>query len=150
MKFTARKWVIVSLAILIAAFLIINLGGCSASIPANTSTSTVLVQNISPEAAKPATTQSSLNKIRVGDLPPEAVTTLQLIKNGGPFPFTKDGVIFNNYEGLLPKKAAGYYHEYTVVTPGSPDRGARRIIAGENKEYFYTDDHYSTFKLILE
>ena len=80
-------------------------------------------------------------------LPPEAVHTLALIANGGPFPHRQDGVVFGNYEHLLPAKPRGYYHEYTVETPGARDRGARRIITGDNppEVYYYTDDHYRSF-----
>ncbi|MBN1375345.1 MAG: ribonuclease [Dehalococcoidia bacterium] len=94
--------------------------------------------------------QPELDVIDAADLTPEGRTTLKLIKDGGPFPYDKDGTVFNNYEGLLPDKANGYYHEYTVVTPGSVDRGARRIVAGAEGEYYYTSDHYASFKLIQE
>lgn len=87
--------------------------------------------------------------IAVDRLPPEAVTTLTLIAHNGPFPYNQDGVVFQNREGLLPRHADGYYHEYTVKTPGAPDRGARRIIRGEPGELFYTDDHYASFKRIV-
>ena len=90
------------------------------------------------------------NTVRIADLPVEARNTLELIKRGGPFPYDQDGSVFHNYEKLLPAQPDGYYHEYTVVTPGSSDRGARRIIAGKPGEYYYTGDHYSSFKLILE
>jgi ribonuclease T1 len=82
-------------------------------------------------------------------LPAEARTTLSLIAKGGPFPFKQDGVVFQNREGILPKKAKGYYHEYTVKTPGSKDRGARRIVTGTKDEQFYTDDHYASFRQIV-
>ena len=88
-------------------------------------------------------------EIYVEDLPEEARNTLNLIRDGGPFPFAKDGSIFNNYEGLLPKKYPGYYREYTVITIGSNDRGPRRIIAGKNGEFYYTDDHYRSFRRIV-
>jgi ribonuclease T1 len=78
-------------------------------------------------------------------LPPEARETLALIDAGGPFPFDRDGVVFENREGLLPSRRRGYYREYTVKTPGQRTRGARRIIAGEGGERFYSDDHYETF-----
>jgi guanyl-specific ribonuclease Sa len=80
-------------------------------------------------------------------LPPEARATLALIDRGGPFPHRQDGVVFGNYEGLLPKQPRGYYHEYTVETPGARTRGARRIITGGRPPvvYYYTDDHYRSF-----
>jgi ribonuclease T1 len=83
-------------------------------------------------------------------LPPEARDTLRAIKNGGPFAYPRDGVVFSNFERILPKHPRGYYHEYTVKTPGTHGRRARRIISGGSGEYFYTADHYQTFKRILE
>jgi ribonuclease T1 len=71
--------------------------------------------------------------------------TLALIDAGGPFPYRQDGTVFSNREHLLPAEAHGYYHEYTVPTPGSPDRGARRIVMGSQGEAYYTDDHYRSF-----
>jgi ribonuclease T1 len=92
----------------------------------------------------------SIGTIAVGDLPSEAKATLKLIKHGAPFPYPKDGTIFNNREGRLPARVRGHYREYTVKTPGRRDRGARRIIAGADGEFYYTDDHYNTFRLIKE
>ena len=83
-------------------------------------------------------------------LPVEARQTLALIKAGGPFPYQQDGRVFSNREGLLPKQKRGYYREYTVKTPGVRDRGARRIVAGRGGEYYYTDDHYRTFRRIRQ
>lgn len=88
--------------------------------------------------------------INVQALPPEARQTLALIKADGPFPYTRDGAVFGNREGRLPRGARGYYREYTVKTPGAHDRGARRIIAGRGGELYYTDDHYRTFRRIIE
>jgi ribonuclease T1 len=89
-------------------------------------------------------------EMQTGELPPEGRQTLALIKQGGPFPYGKDGTTFGNREGLLPKKPRGYYKEYTVPTPGSRDRGARRIIAGADQDYWYTHDHYRSFRRIRE
>ena len=83
-----------------------------------------------------------------GDLPTEARATLALIKAGGPFPHRQDGSTFGNRERLLPRRERGYYREYTVKTPGARDRGARRIVAGRNGEYYYTEDHYRSFRRI--
>jgi ribonuclease T1 len=92
--------------------------------------------------------------VLVSELPREAQATLRLIKQGGPFPHDKDGVVFGNYERLLPKQKRGYYREFTVKTPGARNRGARRIVAGGEsgapREYFYTDDHYASFRRIQE
>lgn len=81
-------------------------------------------------------------------LPPEARDTLALIAHGGPFPHPQDGSVFGNYEGRLPAQPRGWYHEYTVRTPGVPTRGARRIITGGTppREYWYTADHYGSFR----
>ena len=83
-------------------------------------------------------------------LPAEARETLVLIKAGGPFPYRQDGRVFHNREGLLPKRERGYYREYTVKTPGARDRGARRIVTGRGGEYYYTDDHYRSFRRIAQ
>lgn len=95
-----------------------------------------------------------LGEIPFAQLPKEAKHTLALIKQGGPFPYAKDGTVFHNYEGVLPKRKRGYYHEFTVKTPGMRSRGARRIVTGgkpaASAEYYYTDDHYATFKRIKE
>lgn len=84
------------------------------------------------------------------NLPVEARDTLRLIKQGGPFPYPRDGVVFGNREQALPKQYKGYYHEYTVKTPGISHRGARRIVSGVVGEYYYTGDHYQSFQRIKE
>ncbi len=91
---------------------------------------------------------SNLREIPVSRLPSEARHTLALIDAGGPFPYRQDGVVFQNREGELPPEPSGYYREFTVPTPGSPDRGARRIIAGEKGERYYTSDHYRSFERV--
>jgi ribonuclease T1 len=91
-----------------------------------------------------------VSESKLAELPAEARQTLALIKAGGPFPNVRDGSVFSNREGQLPKRNRGYYREYTVKTPGSKDRGARRIVAGNPGEYYYTDDHYRTFRRIIE
>jgi ribonuclease T1 len=83
-------------------------------------------------------------------LPAEARQTLERIKAGGPFAYPQDGRVFSNRERLLPAMDRGYYREYTVRTPGARDRGARRIVAGSGGEYYYTDDHYRSFRRIRE
>lgn len=104
-------------------------------------------------AAAPASARSSKSGlpgvIRIAELPPEAQETLALIRRGGPFPYSRDGAIFANREGRLPFSARDTYREYTVKTPRSRDRGARRIIAGKDK-FWYTENHYRTFRLIIE
>ncbi len=93
---------------------------------------------------------SDRQTIHVERLPPEARETLALIKQGGPFPYKRDGIVFNNFEKLLPLHPRGYYREYTVKTPGRKDRGPRRIVAGQAAEYYYTEDHYKSFRRIRE
>ena len=90
----------------------------------------------------------------VQQLPLAARYTLQLIKQGGPFPYAKDGVVFGNYEGHLPRRKRNYYHEYTVQIVGARGRGAQRIVVGGDPhisgEYYYTKDHYASFLRIQE
>ena len=88
--------------------------------------------------------------VRTAELPREARATLALIRQGGPFPYSRDGVLFTNREGRLPLASRGTYREYTVKTPGSRDRGARRIIAAGSNQFWYTADHYRSFRRIVE
>ncbi|MCU0301522.1 MAG: ribonuclease [Candidatus Nanopelagicales bacterium] len=97
----------------------------------------------------PATATTDLPTIEVADLPPEGIETLELIEADGPFPYDKDGSTFQNREGILPAQPRGFYAEYTVETPGSDDRGARRIVAGDDGSRFYTEDHYSSFEEVV-
>ena len=99
-----------------------------------------------------------ISDIPAAALPGEARATLALVKAGGPFAHARDGSVFGNREGILPPHQRGYYREYTVKTPGARDRGARRIVAGAGAsgdtrtsgEYYYTDDHYNSFRRIRE
>jgi ribonuclease T1 len=102
---------------------------------------------IQASARSPATGSASV--VRVAELPKEAQETLALIRQGGPFPYSRDGAVFANREGRLPFAARNAYREYTVKTPRSRDRGARRIIAGKDK-FWYTADHYRSFRRIVE
>ena len=87
--------------------------------------------------------------VQLAALPPEAAETVELIDAGGPFPEDEDGGTFGNREDLLPDEQMGYYAEYTVPTPGSEDRGARRIVAGDDGELYWTEDHYRSFERIV-
>ncbi|MHC6228396.1 guanyl-specific ribonuclease [Arthrobacter sp. MMS24-T111] len=93
---------------------------------------------------------SSLPEIRESALPVDGRRVLALIRAGGPYQFSQDDQVFGNFERVLPARDRGYYREYTVPTPGEPDRGARRIVAGDGGEKYYTGDHYATFKYIAE
>jgi ribonuclease T1 len=110
----------------------------SENAPASTSSSSPVAGADSGLAVKP-----------LSSLPVEAKDTWKLIKAGGPYPYPRnDDVVFGNREKLLPFKQSGYYHEYTVKTPGSSDRGARRLITGQSHELYYTGDHYSSFVVV--
>ncbi|MBZ6472700.1 ribonuclease domain-containing protein [Streptomyces griseocarneus] len=105
--------------------------------------------SVAAPAAASAPAMKVVGDICYSDLPSQAHDTIRLIDQGGPFPYPKDGTVFTNREGVLPKQSSGYYHEYTVITPGSPDRGARRVVAGKKAhEDYYTGDHYRTFDLV--
>jgi len=92
---------------------------------------------------------AAVDTCALSSLPPEASDTLDPINSGGPLPYAQHAAVFSNREGILPSESSGYYHEYTVITPGSPDRGARRLVGGGAKttpeHVYYTADHYSSF-----
>lgn len=104
---------------------------------------------LAPRTVASAQVIAAVGDICYSDLPSQAHDTLDLIDQGGPFPYPQDGVVFQNREGVLPSQSSGYYHEYTVITPGSSDRGARRIVTGKKTdEDYYTSDHYASFDLV--
>ena len=129
---TCKTWLALMRVALLIALLAAPLVGCSELQPG------------------PGGSPPDVEEISFDELPAEAQDTLALIDSGGPFPYEKDGSVFHNYEGLLPPHGDGYYREYTVETPGSPDRGARRIVEGAEGERYYTDDHYMSFRRIVE
>lgn len=98
--------------------------------------------------------EAAAGVVALAELPPEARQTFALIKRGGPFPYEKDGAVFGNFEKRLPFRPRGYYREYTVRTPWRRDRGPRRIVAGGPPEraevFYYTEDHYRSFRRIEE
>ncbi|MET9932847.1 MULTISPECIES: ribonuclease domain-containing protein [unclassified Streptomyces] len=128
------------LAVLLGGFLT----GCS---PGGGGTGTAAPTRTTATAASAGT--SGLPTVRAADLPPEARRTLDLVARGGPYPYAKDGAVFSNFERVLPRRERGYYHEYTVKTPGERDRGARRLVTGRGGETYYTDDHYETFREVV-
>ena len=105
-------------------------------------------------SSAPATTAAGVPTCPLASLPAQAANTVRAIHSDGPFPFPRtDGAVFGNREGRLPRQMRGYYHEYTVVTPGARDRSTRRIITGGSPltnplQYFYTGDHYDSFCLV--
>ncbi|MFN0091032.1 MAG: ribonuclease domain-containing protein [Acidimicrobiales bacterium] len=126
--------------------------GADAAAPSAAAASTTAAARPSSTVRPAPTTQpaaardeSGLLMVAAAKLPPEARRTLALIEASGPFPYERDGIVFNNREAILPKRVRGYYHEYTVPTPGERDRGARRIVTGEAGERYYTADHYESF-----
>ncbi|MEV8402866.1 ribonuclease [Streptomyces niveus] len=108
--------------------------------------STLLVGGTAATAATAA--PLAVGDICYSDLPSQAHDTLDLIDRGGPYPYPQDGGVFQNREGILPQQSTGYYHEYTVKTPGSSTRGARRIVTGNTQQDYYTADHYASFDLV--
>ncbi|GAB13656.1 putative guanyl-specific ribonuclease [Arthrobacter globiformis NBRC 12137] len=124
--------------------------GTTTSAPANASSAPAAAPSSSDGKATGVPNASGLPAIRESQLPAEGRRTLALIRKGGPYPYSRDGVTFGNFERILPRKASGYYKEYTVPTPGESDRGARRIVAGQAGDKYYTPDHYESFKFIAE
>ena len=111
----------------------------------------LLAGSFPPESsARQTAPADTVAAVALADLPPEARRTIVLIRAGGPFPYERDGVVFRNFERLLPQRERGYYREYTVETPGVKHRGARRIVAGRGGELYYTEDHYRSFRRVRE
>ena len=98
----------------------------------------------------PVLARTAADSVTLATLPAEAQQTVRRIHAGGPFPYDRDGTVFGNRERRLPLKSRGYYREYTVPTPGARDRGARRIVKGDAGELYYTDDHYRSFRRVVE
>ncbi len=128
-----------TLGVLIALILLLS-GGAISGQPFLLS-----LQQAQARSLELARLPSPIKLVSLNQLPPEARKTIALIQQGGPFPYRKDGVIFNNRERRLPPAPTGYYREYTVPTPGSADRGAQRIVTGSQQEFYYTRDHYQSF-----
>ena len=134
---TPIRSVVAALFVLLTA----ALGGCAADTAVVSPTADV--QSVQEGV-------SGLPTVDVDRLPREAQETYILILDGGPYPYRQDDQVFGNREGLLPQQDYGWYREYTVPTPGSSDRGARRFVVGEDGVFFYTDDHYATFHEVVE
>lgn len=140
------RWLLLLVAAVMLVVWLVGGGGQGDPEPAGTGGSTPTSTSSSGDATDPA---SGLPVVRLSALPPEAARTVELIEAGGPFPEPEhDGGTFGNREELLPDRPMGYYREYTVPTPGLDHRGARRIVAGEDDELYWTADHYSSFARI--
>ncbi|WP_414940538.1 ribonuclease domain-containing protein [Amycolatopsis sp. cmx-11-51] len=121
----------------------------STSAPASSSSAAGKPGGTEVNQGKVAGEESGLPVKPLTGLPPQASDTWKLIKAGGPYPYPRnDDVTFQNREKVLPAKDSGYYREYTVKTPGSQDRGARRLVTGTGKELYYTGDHYKSFVVV--
>jgi ribonuclease T1 len=147
-----RVWLVVALV----AALALGGGGLAGrwvaghpGTPAGTDSRVGAATSQSTPVSGQATPVSGLPTVPVAELPPQARTVLATIDAHGTFRYSQDGTVFGNFEGLLPARPAGYYHEFTVPTPGSPDRGARRLVVGDGGDVYYTDDHYQSFRQVL-
>jgi ribonuclease T1 len=136
----------VTLVAVLGAVLAVRLAAPPAPSVAPPSTTASSTEPSNPATATP---RSGLATIAPADLPPEARDTIALIDRGGPYPYRQDGTVFSNVEGRLPARPTGYYHEFTVRTPGLPDRGPRRLVLGANGDLYYTDDHYDSFRQVI-
>lgn len=133
----------------------VDASSSSPSSPSSPSSASSPSTSREPKASSPASRdthdEDGIPYVDLADLPPEAAEVVDLIEAGGPFAYPgKDGSTFGNFEGLLPDRPRGYYAEYTVETPGIDHRGARRIIAGDGGELYWTEDHYASFERIRE
>ena len=158
----APRWLRIAVTVVIAlvvAWLLINDSGDDTPSAAPTTTSEFVDPGPEPEAGTvegagiQAGSTIGVSGLPAGysdDLPPEALDVLGAIERGGPHPYRQDGSTFFNREGFLPFEDEGYYEEYTVETPGSPDRGARRLVVGARGEVFYTADHYASFIEVVD
>ncbi|AHI78165.1 ribonuclease family protein [Burkholderia thailandensis USAMRU Malaysia  len=142
----ARKWL--RNGALASVFAILAMGNIGAS------PGSLVSAAYAREAAAVNGAAAQVDTVPASRLPREAAATLRLIAVGGPYPYEKDGAVFGNYERILPKMWRGYYHEYTVPTPRARNRGARRIVCGgplrRVDNCYYTDDHYNSFKRIVD
>ncbi|MEZ5186624.1 MAG: ribonuclease domain-containing protein [Candidatus Nanopelagicales bacterium] len=141
----AKGLLAVGVVVVLAGWLFVALSSGDANTPrpaGTVSQSPIVVQDV--DAGR-----SGLPAIALDQLPSEAQQTYEIVLQGGPFEYPQDGDVFGNREGLLPEQDYGWYREYTVVTPASGDRGARRLVVGEDGVFFYTDDHYDSFREVI-
>jgi ribonuclease T1 len=155
---TPHLWVPLLVVLLVIGLFAVTRSRSVEEVPAGSSTSAATGSSSSPASrssgspgsAGASTPASGLPTITESALPEQARQTLSLIRAGGPYPYRQDDGVFANREGVLPRHPRSYYREYTVLTPGEPDRGPRRIIRGANGDLYWTTDHYASFRQILE
>lgn len=147
----AKALIVAGILVVLAGWLLVALTGgtgvddaAKATVTPTVSTTASLIDD-----GRGSASVSGLPAVALSDLPPEAARTYDLILEGGPYPYPQDDGVFGNREGSLPEQDSGWYREYTVETPGSDDRGARRFVVGEDGVFFYTDDHYTSFREVL-
>ncbi|MBN9738436.1 MULTISPECIES: ribonuclease domain-containing protein [unclassified Pseudonocardia] len=134
---------------LVVVLLAALLGALGLALPAAASAAPAVPAGVSAVAPAAVPGEESGLPVRgLSSLPAEARDTYDLIRQGGPFPYSQDGTTFQNREGILPPESSGHYSEYTVETPGLSHRGARRIVTGSDGEYYYTSDHYASFVVV--
>jgi guanyl-specific ribonuclease Sa len=134
------------IALVVFGWVFKDLAGETAPAPSSSSVSASAAASAGTSVPGSA---SGLKVQALSSLPAQATETWKLIGKNGPFPYPRnDGVPFQNREKVLPAQSADYYREYTVPTPGSQDRGARRLVTGSKQEVFYTGDHYATFVVV--
>ncbi|HEY0497215.1 MAG TPA: ribonuclease domain-containing protein [Kutzneria sp.] len=147
---TSRRRITIALVglivLVLAGWLIRDVTSGSTGTPRTTSTS--VSSSGAADAAVPGSSSGLPVKV-LSSLPKEVADTWKLIQKGGPYPYPKnDGVVFHNNGNVLPRNKDGYYHEYTVDTPGAKNRATRRLITGSQRELYYTDDHYDSFVVV--
>ncbi|RJQ80500.1 ribonuclease N [Pseudonocardiaceae bacterium YIM PH 21723] len=134
-------------ALVVAGWLYKDNPGVS-SLGSPPSVSTSVSVSVPPSNGPLPGSDSGLQVRKLAELPKEAANTWAAIRKGPPYKYGRDGIVFENREKRLPKQRGGYYHEFTVETPGSSDRGARRLITGEKSELYFTQDHYASFVVV--
>lgn len=149
---SALTWLapLLVLVLVLGLWWVSNRGTTSVGDPSGTRSSATAGPSGTAPPSTSDTPDSGLETIAESALPREARATLALIRAGGPYPYDQDDRVFQNREAILPQQQRGYYREYTVETPGSDDRGARRIISGRDGDRYWTSDHYDSFRQIQE
>lgn len=151
---TRATWLVLGLALVVLCWALLRAGTGSGSVAAaGPGTGVATTTSAAGQQAPPrstATPDSGLPVVAESALPAAARRTLDLIRAGGPFPYSQDGAVFSNRERVLPQQARGYYHEYTVKQGSAGDRGPLRIVGGRAGDLYWTSDHYAHFSQIAE